>query len=81
MKVPSIYSIEHNDFNVITESDQRFNKGGHDHQSEDWVGHRPLLFAATIQETAIPELASTAMPRSVQGFRLNISVLHHHPPR
>ena len=56
MKVPSIYSIEHNNFNVLTESDQRFNKG--DHQSEDWVGHRPLLFAATIQETAIPELAS-----------------------
>ena len=46
MKVPSIYSIEHNDFNVITENDQRFNKG--DHQSEDWVRHRPLLFAATI---------------------------------
>ena len=29
MKVPSIYSIEHNDFNVTTESDQRFNKGDH----------------------------------------------------
>ena len=27
MKVPSIYSIEHSDFNVTTESDQRFNKG------------------------------------------------------
>ena len=79
IKVPSIYSIVHNDFDVITENDQQFNKG--DHQSEDWVRHRPLLFAATIQETAFPELASTAIPRGVQGFRLNISVLHHHPPR
>ena len=42
MKVPSIYLIEHNDFNVTTENDQQFNKG--DHQSEDWVRHRSLIY-------------------------------------
>ena len=29
MKVPSIYLIEHDDFNVTTENDQQFNKGDH----------------------------------------------------
>ena len=42
MKVPSIYLIEHNDFNVTTENDQQFNKG--DHQSEDWIRHRSLIY-------------------------------------
>ena len=42
IKVPSIYSIVHNDFDVITENDQQFNKG--DHQSEDWIRHRSLIY-------------------------------------